>query len=419
MFSIPGVREEPPLRINNKRVHLTFAALYAGELQFDGLLTTAQGWADRRGGLLEYAIGREKHTQPADPQRDEHFHIYLRFGKAVDVADRLHTNVFDLRGRGGRPLHPELQSIGSSAADRERVIRYDIKDGDYVAEIVPKLAWDPKRDEPSQEEEDDDDRGCEEDTEPEKKTPKWAKMLNESTTVTQGLELLKSTAPQVYYLHGSKIEPMLAKSIANAPPTQLFSMDDFNKPPLDLNLPTVLYGDTETGAARPPTPTARSPASPAATTHARTSSPIACRPPAAGKTAYAKAHFKNPLVVRRKDDLKRISGVCDGIIFDDVDLSTWSPEDTICLLDWDETRSLPARYSDAQLEADIPLIFTTNKKPKYMFVKAHGRQKAAIKRRYTCVEITAPLMALGRPLSPIEKRARKEAGRDGPKGPGV
>ena len=60
-------------------------------------------------------------------------------------------------------------------------------------------------------------------------------------------------------------------------------------------------------------------------------------------------------MVRRKDDLKRISGVCDGIIFDDVDLSTWTPEDTICLLDWDETRSLPARYSDAQLEADIPM----------------------------------------------------------------
>ena len=83
--------------------------------------------------------------------------------------------------------------------------------------------------------------------------------------MTQGLGLLKSTAPQVYYMHGSKIEPMLAKSIANASPTQLFSMDDFNRPPLDLDLPTVLYGDTETGAARPPMPTARSPAAPAAT----------------------------------------------------------------------------------------------------------------------------------------------------------
>lgn len=114
-----------------------------------------------------------------------------------------------------------------------------------------------------------------------------------------------------------------------------------------------------------------------------------------------------------------MNGACDGIIFDDMCFKSWTPEEIICLLDADENRSVPARYSDAQIEADIPLIFTTNKKPKKLFPKAHGRQRSAIERRYKAVEITAPLMRLGRPLTPIEKRARKEAGRDGPKGPGA
>jgi len=49
--------------------------------------------------------------------------------------------------------------------------------------------------------------------------------------------------------------------------------------------------------------------------------------------------------------------------------------------------------------------------------KASHEQKKAIKRRYDEVKIDAPLQALGRPLTGPEKRARKEAGRDGPQGP--
>ena len=71
------------------------------------------------------AIGREKHPEPADPAKDEHFHIYLKFGKKYDLANRLQTTVFDLRGRGRRVLHPEIQAVKNTALDRERVINYD------------------------------------------------------------------------------------------------------------------------------------------------------------------------------------------------------------------------------------------------------------------------------------------------------
>ena len=65
------------------------------------------------------------------------------------------------------------------------------------------------------------------------------------------------------------------------------------------------------------------------------------------------------------------------------------------------------------------MIFTTNKKPKEIFPRGKRGQKEAIKRRYTAVKITEPLQRGGRPLSQIEKRARKEAGKNGPKGPGM
>ena len=57
------------------------------------------------------------------------------------------------------------------------------------------------------------------------------------------------------------------------------------RPALDLDMPVVLHGVTE-----------------------------------CGKTAFAAAHFESPLIIRRRDDLKKISVKTDGLIFDDIDL---------------------------------------------------------------------------------------------------
>ena len=110
----------------------------------------------------------------------------------------------------------------------------------------------------------------------------------------------------------------------------------------------------------------------------------------------------------------------DGLIFDDVSLDNWSVEDTICLLNIDKPRSLPARFNDAFVQADIPMIFTTNKRPSEIFPRAlSSRQRAALKRRYAAVEVTRTLARGGRPFTAAEKRARREAGRSGPQGPGA
>ena len=39
-----------------------------------------------------------------------------------------------------------MQGVGRYPGDRERVIRYDIKDGDYVSELHTPLVEDAKRD---------------------------------------------------------------------------------------------------------------------------------------------------------------------------------------------------------------------------------------------------------------------------------
>ena len=146
-FVVPGCKEDPPLRAAGKMVHLTFAALYDGELTLEGVLNHARRWATTRHGLREYTIGLEEHSHPADPQRRKHIHAYLKFGKKIDITDRHHTKVFDLLGRHGRVLHPELQAVGSMPSDRERVINYDMKDGEYIGELetTTSVAPPPRR----------------------------------------------------------------------------------------------------------------------------------------------------------------------------------------------------------------------------------------------------------------------------------
>ena len=269
--------------------------------------------------------------------------------------------------------------------DRERVIWYDMKDGDYAAEIDPPLIEDPLRDRANREERElsDDVEDEDEDRNEEPSTPAWATGLNKVTNAQDGMMWLADKYAHIYYLHGSRIEPMLVKRIG-IPEPKLYTLDDFTMPKLSLELPTVLYGLT-----------------------------------GCGKTEFALAHFDHPLVVRRRDDLKRVRGVTDGIIFDDMAFDDWTPEDTICLLEKEKPRSLPARYSDAFVDAGIPMIFTTNKKPRKLFTRARDRgQRAAIKRRYEAVEVTGSLAVLGRPLTAAEKRARREAGAQGPRGPG-
>ena len=146
-FHIPGCSEKVSDELNSKMLHITYAGLHRGELTHESLLASARRWAETRKGLLEYVTGKEKHAQPADPNRDEHYHCYFKFGQKVHIANRRTTTIFDLPGRGGRRLHPEIQAVGNLPGDRQRVIEYDMKEGDWAGELRTQLVLDktPKK----------------------------------------------------------------------------------------------------------------------------------------------------------------------------------------------------------------------------------------------------------------------------------
>ena len=354
MSQITRVTSGIDLRINAKQFHLTYAACYSDELDLQMFRERADDWARSFGGLKEWVIARELHAEPEDPDRDTHYHLYMHFHKRKDITNRLTTKEFDVMTRTSNMRHPEIQSVGRSALDREKVIRYDLKDGDYICS--PGLDDEFPNDSPPED---------------------WATQLNREPTVQSGMAMLSAHYPQLFYTKGPTIKAMLAEKIGRAQ-TQLFQLSDFTMQPLPLeDGPIVLHGTSN-----------------------------------AGKTAFAMAHFEHPLVVKHRDDLKNISPTTDGLIFDDMTFTDWSPEEAIALLDFELTRSISCRYAVATIEADTPIIFTTNKRMddhESIFPRPpNSEQCVAITRRFEAIKVTGPLQKGGGPMSKAEKRKRRE-----------
>ena len=271
--------------------------------------------------------------------------------------------------------------MGPLPGDRQRVIEYDIKENDWVGELVSQLVSDKTAKERVTTAGDSDDAADDDDADDVKDQPKWAQRLKQASSVADGMKRLYEEAPAVYFMQGGRIQPMLAQSKGDAN-EKLFTLADFSRPRLDLSKPVLLHGKTNTG-----------------------------------KTEFAEAHFESPTIVRTRDDLKRATFFSDGIIFDDFDFSTWKAEELIHLLSWNKSRSLPARYCDAHIEANTPIIITSNKKPKKLFTVGNSAQRHAIARRFRPVKVDGPLRGLGGRFTVDEMRARREAGRNGPRGP--
>lgn len=80
-----------------------------------------------------------------------------------------------------------------------------------------------------------------------------------------------------------------------------------------------------------------------------------------GKTQFALAHFRNPLMVTHMDDLKQFQQeIHDGIVFDDMAFNHLPREAQIHLTDYDFARTIHARYVAARIPAKTKKIFTTN-----------------------------------------------------------
>jgi hypothetical protein len=100
-----------------------------------------------------------------------------------------------------------------------------------------------------------------------------------------------------------------------------------------------------------------------------------------GKTEWVKTWFKNPHLVGHMDDLRKFNkDVHDGIIFDDMSFAHMPRETGIFLADWDNNRSIHARYEPAMIPAHTRKVFTSNKTFNETFPQdEHG----AIRRRFS------------------------------------
>nr|QKI29020.1 Rep [Kummerowia striata CRESS virus] len=110
-----------------------------------------------------------------------------------------------------------------------------------------------------------------------------------------------------------------------------------------------------------------------------------------GKTHYACAHFKNPLLVSQMDDLQRLSEDHDGIVFDDQSYNHMPPNTVIHLLDMEFTRSIRNRHYDAVIPKKTPKIFTNNRDDIFKFEGTDPEVQKAIERRYVTIYINEPL----------------------------
>lgn len=115
----------------------------------------------------------------------------------------------------------------------------------------------------------------------------------------------------------------------------------------------------------------------------------------AGKTAFAKAHFKNPLVLSHIDDLKRFSPLeHDGLIFDDMSFGHWPVNSCIHLLDMEDDRSINCRHTCGVIPAWTPRIFTSNKPLHDVFNVGPGvteEEERAVFRRFQHMHVTKSL----------------------------
>lgn len=84
--------------------------------------------------------------------------------------------------------------------------------------------------------------------------------------------------------------------------------------------------------------------------------------PGTGKTSYALAHFRKPLLVSNIEDLRNLEDH-DGVVFDDMSFTHWPTTAQIHLVDVANTRSIHARYSNVKLKKGLKRIITTNSEP--------------------------------------------------------
>lgn len=113
-----------------------------------------------------------------------------------------------------------------------------------------------------------------------------------------------------------------------------------------------------------------------------------------GKTKFAMAHFKNPLLVSIKEDWGKLgNSEYDGAVIDDMAFDQWTPQNVIKVVDVAEDRTVDIKYGSARIPAYMPRIFTLNDIDRFYPKRCKPEERRAIDRRVNVVYINTHLFA--------------------------
>lgn len=173
----------------------------------------------------------------------------------------------------------------------------------------------------------------------------------------EGVKILMAQAPRDMAIHGDTIERRLKKKFPKKF-VHLYKMTDFNADPIEMDTrAVVIWGNT-----------------------------------ALGKTQYALCHFKNPLLVKHIDKLKRfIPEFHDGIVFDEITFKHIPVDSVKTLLDWDEEADIHCRYNNAEIPRGTPKIFCSQHENPFYEINIPEEDRDAVERRCIKVHVTEKL----------------------------
>lgn len=176
-------------------------------------------------------------------------------------------------------------------------------------------------------------------------------------TVDEGMAILRTKRPRESLIHGEAMERNL-KRMKRQQRKPKFRLDQFSLPPLDMEKKKcyLLWGPSGTG-----------------------------------KTQYALAQFKRPLLVRHVDRIRDLSPDHDGVVFDDLSFTHWPVESVIHMLDVDEDSDLNMRYVIGTLPEGLPRVFTHNTPNPFYLQETPVEQMNAVERRVERVHVPADI----------------------------
>lgn len=107
-----------------------------------------------------------------------------------------------------------------------------------------------------------------------------------------------------------------------------------------------------------------------------------------GKTKFALAHFKKPLLVSNKEDYNKLcDGTYDGIVVDDMPFNKHHAQNLIHMLDVAEDRTVNVKYGSARIPAFMPRIFTINDEERFYPENCLENEREALNRRLRVVHV--------------------------------